>query len=85
MALFGVNFNFYFFCLIHEWKEAFHMEEVQTYFKVIGFSTLFIAINILPLIHGGFIDAVRLAFFPGVFHYYYYRYFLVVQFVANLL
>lgn len=63
MALFGVNFNFYFFCLIHEWKEAFHMEEVQTYFKVIGFSTLFIVINILPLIHGGFIDAVRLAFF----------------------
>lgn len=63
MALFGVNFNFYFFLLIHDWKEAMRMEEVKTYGKIILVATLLIAINIVSTISGNFLDALRLAFF----------------------
>ncbi len=63
MALFGINFNFYFFCLIRDWKEAFRMEEVKAYVGVVLLSSLMIAINILPSVHDGFLHAFRLAFF----------------------
>ena len=63
MALFGINFNFYFFCLIRDWKEAFRIEEVKTYIGIVLVSSLLIAINIYPMVGDGFIHSFRLAFF----------------------
>ena len=36
MALFGVNFNFYYLLLLRRVRDAFSMEEVRTYFFIIG-------------------------------------------------
>lgn len=63
MAMFGINFNFYFFLLIRDFKGAFSMEEVKDYLKIIALATLLIAINILPKTHYSVWDAFRLAFF----------------------
>lgn len=63
MALFGVNFNFYFLMLIREFKSAFSMEEVRDYFLILGASVLMIAINIMPLNQGSLIQSLRYAFF----------------------
>ena len=46
MLLFGVNFNFYFFLLIKEFRSAFAMEEVRCYFVIFAATTLFIAANL---------------------------------------
>lgn len=35
MILFGVNFNFYYFLIYHQFKKAFSMEEVRAYFFII--------------------------------------------------
>ena len=63
MALFGVNFNFYFFLVIHDFKNAFKLEEVKTYFYVILTSTILITINILSMYKYDVVRSIRLAFF----------------------
>lgn len=63
MALFGVNFNFYFFLVIRDFKNAFKMEEVKHYFYVILATTAMITINILSMYKFDVIRCIRLAFF----------------------
>lgn len=46
MILFGVNFNFYYFLLGKEKKDAFKMEEVRWYFTIIVVAALLIAVDI---------------------------------------
>lgn len=46
MILFGVNFNFYYYLLGKNKKNAFKMEEVKWYFIIIGLSILAITIDI---------------------------------------
>ena len=46
MILFGVNFNFYFFLLGKNKKEAFKIEEIRVYFLTILISVIIIALNI---------------------------------------
>lgn len=45
MALFGVNFNFYYFLIFRQFGKALKMEEVRAYFGVIIFSTVAVVIN----------------------------------------
>ena len=45
MVLFGINFNFYFFLLVKEVREAFAMEEVRWYLIIIFASIVFISFN----------------------------------------
>lgn len=45
MALFGVNFNFYYFLILRQFGKAFKMEEVRAYFAVILCATAAICIN----------------------------------------
>lgn len=47
MALFGINFNFYYFILKKKFKAAFSIEEVRWYVALILLSTVFIAYNTL--------------------------------------
>ncbi|MBP3853243.1 MAG: TrkH family potassium uptake protein, partial [Erysipelotrichaceae bacterium] len=63
MALFGINFNFYFFVMIKEWKAAWKMEEVRSYLAIIAGCVLLIALNILPVVNSDFIQAFRYSFF----------------------
>ncbi len=63
ITMFGINFNFYFFVLIRNFKEAWNMSEVKTYICVVAIATGLIACNILPLYDGSVWDALRLAFF----------------------
>lgn len=51
MIIFGVNFNFYYFLLVRQYKEAFKMEEVKAYFSIIIVSIVIISINIMPMYH----------------------------------
>lgn len=46
MALFGVNFNAYYFILYRKWKKAFSMEEVRFYFLIMFSVAAFIAWNV---------------------------------------
>jgi len=46
MILFGVNFNFYYFLLMKQFKKAFSMEEIRGYIIIILISTGIIAWNI---------------------------------------
>ncbi len=46
MALFGVNFNFYFLILFRKWRQALHTEEVWGYFGVILASIALITWNV---------------------------------------
>lgn len=48
MALFGVNFSFYYLLLMHRWKQALKMEEVRGYFVIILAAIAIIIINIGP-------------------------------------
>lgn len=52
MVLFGINFNFYFFLLVKEVREAFAMEEVRWYLIIFAAATLMIAAN-LTIVQGG--------------------------------
>lgn len=53
MALFGVNFNAYYFILYRKWKKAFAMEEVRYYFLIMLAASAVVVFNIyspdLPL------------------------------------
>ncbi len=62
MVLFGVNFNVYFFLLMRKWSNAVRNTEVWTYFGIIGFSTLTIAVNAAKLFPT-FFDALHHSFF----------------------
>jgi trk system potassium uptake protein TrkH len=53
MILFGVNFNFYFYLLIKEFRAAFGMEEVRWYFILYAAATILITIN-LTCVNGSF-------------------------------
>ena len=46
MALFGINFNFYYFILRKKFKDAFSIEEVRWYVALILLSTAFITFNV---------------------------------------
>ena len=46
MALFGVNFNFYYLILLRRWKQALFMEEVRGYFIIILSAVTIIVVNI---------------------------------------
>lgn len=46
MALFGINFNFYYLLLFRKWKQAFRMSEVWSYIGVIVVSVALITWNI---------------------------------------
>lgn len=66
MIAFGVNFNFYYLCLIRHPKEAFKMEEVRGYILIILASGFLIAFNIhraMPDVFASWGDTFRHAFF----------------------
>ncbi len=63
MVLFGINFNFYFFLLIRNFKEARKISEVRTYLSIVALCTALIMINILPMYDGSIWTAFKLAFF----------------------
>ncbi len=48
MALFGVNFNIFYFLLIKEYSQALHNEELRLYFGIMFASIAAITWNILP-------------------------------------
>lgn len=62
MALFGINFNFYFFILRKKFKDAFSIEEVRWYVALILMSTAMITFNTWRY-HEGFEEAIRTAAF----------------------
>ncbi|MBR4580373.1 MAG: TrkH family potassium uptake protein [Lachnospiraceae bacterium] len=62
MALFGINFNFYFFLLRKKFKDAVSIEEVRWYIALILLSTAFITFNTWKF-HDGFETALRTAAF----------------------
>jgi len=62
MALFGVNFNVFFFIVMKKFKQAFTNEEMRTYFGIIIISSILIALNILSICND-FSEAFRLSFF----------------------
>ncbi len=62
MMLFGVNFNFYYYLLLKEFKTAFSMEEVRWYVAIVVGSSAIIALNVLHLFTNGFTSLTQ-AFF----------------------
>ena len=46
MVLFGVNFEFFFLCVLRRFRDALRMEEVRWYFIIFGGATLFIAVDL---------------------------------------
>ena len=62
MALFGVNFNVYFFLLMKKYAMVWRNTEVRAYFAIIAGSTLIITLNILGMFPTAF-DAFHHAFF----------------------
>ena len=62
MALFGINFNLFFFLTIRNWKAAFKNEELWCYVGILTGISVLIAINILPE-YGTFGNALRYAAF----------------------
>lgn len=62
MALFGVNFNIYFFIIFKQIKNAFHIEEVRWYIGLILVSSAIISFNILGN-YGAYGDSLRDAAF----------------------
>ena len=62
MALFGINFNFYFFLLRKKFKDAVSIEEVRWYIALILLSTAFITFHTWKF-HDGFETALRTAAF----------------------
>uniref|UniRef100_I5AT87 Trk-type K+ transport system, membrane component n=1 Tax=Eubacterium cellulosolvens (strain ATCC 43171 / JCM 9499 / 6) TaxID=633697 RepID=I5AT87_EUBC6 len=66
MIAFGVNFTFYYLCLIHHSRDAFRMEEVRAYLLIILGAGLLITWNIhqaLPQQFTSWGEALRHAFF----------------------
>ena len=62
MALFGINFNFYYFILKKKFKEAFSIEEVRWYIALILLSIAIITYNTLRF-SNGFGESIRTAAF----------------------
>lgn len=62
MLLFGVNFNFYYFLLMAQFKKAALMEEVRSFVAIIIVATTAIAINIVNMYENAF-QALTHAFF----------------------
>lgn len=66
MAAFGVNFSFYYLCLIRKGREALHMSEVRAYILIILASGALISINLAvqdPDAFSNAGDLIRAAFF----------------------
>lgn len=51
MFLFGINFNLYYWILLHRFRSFPRSRELGWYCSIIGVSTLLITINILPIYH----------------------------------
>ena len=49
MFLFGVNFNAYYYMIMRQFKKAFCLEEVRTFFIIVSISTVVVFSRILPL------------------------------------
>lgn len=62
MAIFGINFNLYYFALIKKFKLVVKNEELRVYVAVLVFSTAIIAFNIYPLF-GSVSETIRHAAF----------------------
>lgn len=62
MTLFGINFNFYFFLLIKEFRAAFAMEEVRWYLIIFGVATLLITLNLTSVYGNVFYQLHHAAF-----------------------
>ena len=62
MALFGINFNFYYFVLRKKFKEAFSIEEVRWYLALILLATALITFNTWKLVESPW-DTLRNAAF----------------------
>ena len=62
MALFGINFNFYFYILRKKFKDAFSIEEVRWYLALILLNTALISFNTWRY-HDGFGHTLRTAAF----------------------
>jgi len=62
MLLFGVNFNLFYLLLLGNGVKALKNEELWIYLGIVLFAGLTIAANIAP-IYGGFVPALRYAFF----------------------
>ena len=62
MALFGINFNFYYFVLRKKFKEAFSIEEVRWYLALILLATALITFNTWKLVDSPW-DTLRNAAF----------------------
>ena len=65
MILFGVNFNAYYFILFRQFRKAFGMEEVRTYFVIIIAAVAFITCNIRSMCSGVFDALTQAAFQVG--------------------
>ena len=62
MLLFGVNFNLYYFLLIHRFRDVFHSEELRAYLGIVAAAVIAIAVDILH-IYGSLGRSLRYAFF----------------------
>ena len=62
MYLFAMNFNFYSFLLLKQFKKAFGMEEILVYFGITFVTVSIVTINIFPQT-GNFADSFRESFF----------------------
>lgn len=65
MALFGINFNIYFFLLMRNFRSALKNEELRWYLGIIAAAIILIAVNIMPQ-YGNAGDAVKDAAFQVV-------------------
>ncbi len=65
MILFGVNFNAFYLILFKQFKKAFSMEEVKSYFAIIGVAIVIIFFNIMPLYTTTFEALTHAAFQVG--------------------
>lgn len=63
MALFGVNFNIFYFLLIKEYSQAYRNEELRLYFGIMFAAIAAITWNILPTYGGSLRDALHHAAF----------------------
>ena len=62
MAMFGINFNFYYFILKKKFKDAFSIEEVRWYIALILMSVAFVSFNTWKITGGGFASIRTAAF-----------------------
>ena len=62
MALFGVNFNLYYFLLLRNFKAAFKNEELLWYVGIMTSASIMIALNIMPEF-GSFFESLRYSAF----------------------